>query len=410
MTGEHEEIPLPSIGSRGFTARLLAHASSHPALAGWQIDPSLFSVLLLALVVRRGGLVVDTTTSGLTSLADVLMQMTSAVFGTSTARLDLDEYTEVDDVVEALLGTVNRQADEVTPETDPGEQERPTEHRLGPDVLVVTGLEKIPSPALIKFCDVLTKRSIHVSRGDGDGSECTPMVKHAPFDPLVIWVRGKGCDVPAWVIDHFACGVHVDMDDLEPVPAGLVDGAVVPAEYIASLRALLPYVHVHPPLAVHMSNLLSAVSCHPSLRACVTQRAVRAFPEYVKAHRLLSGPFDIPAGFSAKVLRQQHDEQAQMTRSMTGKGLGGGVGGVDSWARQAGEEPSLLEGEAVDDPYCTPGNVEGVWKVLIAHRCRRRRPREEVMWLMKGGAGDGLGRTRQASEVDSILDEVLQAV
>ena len=49
----------PEPGSGSYFPNLLAYIDKSPGLNGWKLDPSLFSALLLCLVVKRGGLIVD---------------------------------------------------------------------------------------------------------------------------------------------------------------------------------------------------------------------------------------------------------------------------------------------------------------------------------------------------------------
>jgi hypothetical protein len=115
-------------------------------------------------------------------------------------------------------------------------------------------------------------------------------------------------------------------------------------------------------------------------------------------------------------------------------GLGGGKGGVDTWAQLAGEEPSVLDLRKDDDAggddwYAVPENMEGVFMLALRHRVSWRGERGEVMWLLKGdsaglfkedkgtegrGANDvkpGRGRaSRRRRGVDMIMEEILQVV
>ncbi|WVW85956.1 hypothetical protein I302_107994 [Kwoniella bestiolae CBS 10118] len=418
----HQPHDLPPLGSPSFTPLLLRHVLSHPALAGWSINPSLFSVLLLAMIVRKGGVVVDTTKRDIDDLAQVIHQMIGMIFGLRVHHISFDEYTDPEEVIHRLChgrahnpfisGSTQQQHDQ---RTDPD----------GMEVLIMTGLEDASSPVKVKIGDMMTKKRIEVPSGDdygtmqrnGDG-ELSDGKMERKFDPLVVWIREEGREVPSWMIDQFMLGLHIHSDDIELPPSdfGTItgQGAIIPSTYISQLTSLLPYVHIHAPLRIHLSNLLSAVSSHPGLRTNMTGKATRGIREYIKAHRLLSGSFEIPYSFLHPYSSDETDLSAR------GKGLGGGIGGVDTWAELAGEEPSLSKYSSetegmVDEPYCTPGNVEGVWKVFVGHRCRCREEREEVMWLIKGSAvgGDPEGRLVKGNKrkgVDKTLDEILRTV
>ncbi|OCF32155.1 hypothetical protein I316_06069 [Kwoniella heveanensis BCC8398] len=456
---------LPEIGSPLFTPRLLSYILSDPSLVGWEISSSIFSVLLLALVVRRGGIVFDVEGRGVEKTSRVVSETIKIVFGLNIQHLSLTYETAVEDIIPKLahkpfssttssgMPTPRQQLapyhlhSEPTPAMNKSERRTPSgpsrndESQMSScEVLIVTGLEDTESPVQIKLCDIFTKKRIEVDQG----------VQR--FEPLVIWIRkSEAKPVPSWVIDHFTCGLSLEYEDLDlpPIDSDVdpSEETIIPADYLSTLTALLPFVHIHPPLAVHISNLLSAISTHPGLRTTFTQRAVRAFPEFVKAHRLLSGSFDLPSNYSSIIGSNCSDPRSPTSSGVSGggkKGLGGGIGGVDSWAAQAGEEPSLArlsrdaaakaksqaqgtggmadqEEIEVDDPFCTPSNVQGVWKVLVTHRARRRRERDEVMWLVKGSAAEAAGagsiamadqreRRKQALEVDEIVDELLRTV
>lgn len=52
-------MSLPAPGSPSFSFLLLQHVLSHPALKGWVVNPPLFSTILLILIVKNGGLIID---------------------------------------------------------------------------------------------------------------------------------------------------------------------------------------------------------------------------------------------------------------------------------------------------------------------------------------------------------------
>jgi hypothetical protein len=50
---------LPSPGSHAFTPQLIRSVLADPSLKGWDFDSSLFTTILLALIVGKGGVIVD---------------------------------------------------------------------------------------------------------------------------------------------------------------------------------------------------------------------------------------------------------------------------------------------------------------------------------------------------------------
>lgn len=303
--------------------------------------------------------------------------------------------------------------------------------------LIVTGLEDTNSPSMIKLVDILARRRLRLGSKDHD----------LPSDLTLIWVRDQNTKSgPGWLIDQFAYSLCTPAADLPPPPppppASEPDEPPIPPDFIRHLGLLLPYTHIHPPLEIHMSNLASAVNSHPRLASTLTGRFAHLFPQFVRAHRLLSRPFSLPRGWRA-VLEdpgrcEEHDRFS----------LGGGRGGVYTWGREAGEEPSVMElavmakrhasaadgaedcngpggfdengsgsgsggGEPDDEPledwYSLPRDVAGVFDGCFAHRVEWRDDGEEIMWLMKGGAGQllkppPLYRQAAAAEAEAAVE------
>lgn len=50
---------LPCPGVPSYTPQLIRTLLTNPALEGWNFDPTLFTVILLALIVNQGGVIVD---------------------------------------------------------------------------------------------------------------------------------------------------------------------------------------------------------------------------------------------------------------------------------------------------------------------------------------------------------------
>jgi hypothetical protein len=50
---------LPNPGSSQYMPTLMRTLLENPALEEWQFDPNVFSLLLLSLIVKRGGIILD---------------------------------------------------------------------------------------------------------------------------------------------------------------------------------------------------------------------------------------------------------------------------------------------------------------------------------------------------------------
>ena len=402
---------LPEPGTEPLVAALLDHFQSLPHLSDLSPDPLIFSAILLNLIVNRGGLIVDlpgnTDAKRKSRAVHHIASISRSIFGRRTHVTTLNE-----DIGPHML--------EYRFWDDPSQGVA--------DTIVCTGIEDISGPTRLRLVDILLKRrltfgpqataAMPLPSGAGDTA-------HVPFpdDLLFIWVRDAGRpDPPGWFIDQFASSIPSYPNDLPSTPRGSPSEElrhVIPREYIANLRRLLDYTHIHPPLSVHLSNLLSALSAHPRLQATLTSRAVSAFPLFVRAHRLISAPFDIPAGWDEALRRRVYTVDGTHTDRF---GVGGGKGGVDTWARAAGEEPPVsdlsLAGleEGYDYGwYANEENVNGVWSLCMRHRVKARRRRGEVMWLLQGGAADEVDtevdvKRKGDAEVDQIMDDILQAI
>ena len=138
-------------------------------------------------------------------------------------------------------------------------------------------------------------------------------------------------------------------------------------DHLEILHQLLPQIHIHPPLEIHLTNVLTALTLTPICEPLSHPRAVRALSAYVQAHRLLRGGFDV---------------------------------------------------DSPRDIYASDVDALGVVEGVLRHRVTWRSEREEVMWLMKGGAGGvdasktegrGLWRARR-DEVSDVLAEIIRSV
>lgn len=76
-------------------------------------------------------------------------------------------------------------------------------HLIVPQVLVLTGLESAASTVQMKLCEYFTKKRIEVRAGQVNGTLGDEMLKLCDFNPMVIWIRRNGADVPWWVVCHF---------------------------------------------------------------------------------------------------------------------------------------------------------------------------------------------------------------
>ncbi|ODO03441.1 hypothetical protein L198_02288 [Cryptococcus wingfieldii CBS 7118] len=413
---------LPVPGEQQFPRRLLHYIAAHPALRSWALSPPLLSILLLVLIVRQGGLVVDVEDDGRDKLVSIVYAMMESIFSMTVRTLSLSAVTRTDELPWSLfrnhtprhVPSQESQLSDVRPRIGSRkstnlEVNGHLHHNLDkdhldlPEVLIVTGLENASGPVQMKMCDYLTKKRVEARVENED--------RVWEFEPVVVWVRREGAEVPWWVTDHFMCGTTVDPFAMDKPPRGLRPGAIIPQPYLKTLSLLLPYTHIHASISMHISNLLSAITTHPSLHSAITSRAVRAFPIYVRAHRLLVGDFTLPHLFEVKL----HQQDSEGVGSQNKKGLGGGTGGVDSWNIIAGEEPDVnglrQEGneEDFDGWHVMPANVQGVWNVLMAHRVKKRREREEVMWLVKGPAHGGR-RSAPGGSIDDILNEIIRTI
>lgn len=57
-------LNLPQPGTPGFAVALVAALNASPSLHGWQVDGTLVAIVLLALMTRRGGVLLDAGGSG----------------------------------------------------------------------------------------------------------------------------------------------------------------------------------------------------------------------------------------------------------------------------------------------------------------------------------------------------------
>ncbi|GMK58169.1 hypothetical protein CspeluHIS016_0502010 [Cutaneotrichosporon spelunceum] len=414
-----QEVQLPQPGIPGFTPALVTALNASPYLRGWPVDGTLTAVLLLALMARRGGVLIEAT--NVPKVAKVAGAHTASVFGLETRFVHLSSSSVASDVaLDARRPSGSSAAIDLF--ELPEARDSIPAHRPG-RAIVVTGLEGAPPSVLVRL------RS-EVAAAEREGNV-----------PLIIWVRDEDRpdEAPSWLIDMFACFMLLYADDLATPRRHLSVTALIPPDYIRDLRSLLLLTHIHPPLESHINNLLAALSLHPSLEANLSARATASLSTLVKAQRILAGTFDLPDGWqdnlhawqAAKSAQAEYDAGAGSTLPASAlrsrvmgdvAGYGGGPGGVDTWSQRAGETPTPVEmlGPGANDWYCDPGNVEAAWELAVRHRVRSRQPGQAPLFALDGSAQERLQYARQRhtketarqqrKEVDDALVQVLHEV
>lgn len=147
--------------------------------------------------------------------------MMESIFGLSVGHLSLSSSTYTEELPwklfrssSACISQFSTHAPESTkrPKHDlysNMENKRDIYHHLDkdriiiPQVLVLTGLESTASTVQMKLCEYLTKKRIEIHAGQGNGTLEDEVVKLCDFNPIVIWIRRNGADVPWWVVCHF---------------------------------------------------------------------------------------------------------------------------------------------------------------------------------------------------------------
>lgn len=202
------------------------------------------------------------------------------------------------------------------------------------------------------------------------------------------------------------------MKDVDLPPMGLSRTALVPPQYIADLHDLLILTHIHPPLELHIANLIAAACLHPQLEANISQSGNTAVTQLVKAHRLLSEPFPLPHSWqtSLETWRRTNDPSGSDKRvgraARADTSFIGGPGGVATWAVRAGEVPRAdkMLGYGAQDWYCTPDNVAGAWELAIRHRIRVREPGDAALYALNATAQDRAEHARKHQTVQAAKD------
>lgn len=173
----------------------------------------------------------------------------------------------------------------------------------------------------------------------------------------------------------------------QPVPPqGLGVYPLLDASYVADVRSLLIPTHMHPPLEIYVSNLVSALALHPTLVAQLSRSATASLDAFVRAHCVLSSVFHLPPGWRESMATWKK------LAGRTATALTVGEGGVGDWASKAGErpKPALVFGAdtEVEDWYARPDNARAVFAIVMRHRCRERRGGENLLYALDGSAED----------------------
>ena len=303
-----------------------------------------------------------------------------------------------------------------------------------PHVLIVSGLENAQSPVWIKLVNILVERKVELPYVEGaeSGDQCQTL--DLPGDFLIIWIRDRSVkiDIPWYLIDQFGLSTSLHPSDVAPPPPHLDRQPLIPPDYLRDLASLVPFTHIHPPLQMQIATLLSGVSAHPRLETTVSGKVMRAFPDYVRAHRLLAQPFTLPKEWKTQLAQfRQKREVAEMFEqgvrlphpSMSNCAIE--YGNVDIWAEKAGEARDYRDlRDRKDDEtdgqewYARIEDVRGVWSPCLRHRVTGRGAMDELIWILTGasepiGKDDGSKsrkiRQRRA-DPDRILEQVIAGV
>lgn len=185
----------------------------------------------------------------------------------------------------------------------------------------------------------------------------------------------------------FACSIRMEtLPPLSAPPAGLGIHALLDASWVADVRSLIIPTHVHPPLEIYVSNLISALALHPTLVAELSRSATASMAAFVRAHCVLSSVFYLPPRWRESMAAWKK------LAGRTATALTAGQGGMGDWASKAGErpKPALVFGDdtEVEDWYARPENARAVFAVVMRHRCRERRGGESMLYALNGSAED----------------------
>lgn len=136
-----------------------------------------------------------------------------------------------------------------------------------------------------------------------------------------------------------------------------------------SLRSLLPFIHIHPPLQRQLTNLSSALNVHPRLKLILSGQGTGWLGDLVRGARILRGSLGLPETWERGM--REREALERLVDGASGEAGKRGVEGVgvrdqgygaewagfnkaggqstkmrerrevDSWGIRAGEEPSI---------------------------------------------------------------------
>lgn len=263
-------VDLPEPGADDFLLVLIDTLSEHPALEDWQFDDTTLWLIVLALLIRKGGVIIDLaeTTGRKALFSNVVestravsdstryraegLQITASIFGLDTRCVHLDSSVPPEAVRDLILDrrkrplrafSLDQAARAVSPgstPTSPGVRgggsgistryhsaesvlpaspfqsplaspsmkvAAPVADKDWPDVLVVTGLEDCDSPTQNRLREMVKLSS--QERADGR-------------EMLLVWIRREeeSARVPAWLVsDHNkTVGCMLRVSTGRPVP------------------------------------------------------------------------------------------------------------------------------------------------------------------------------------------------
>ena len=286
---------LPEPGSPSFIKNLLQHIVSSAPLDNWTPDPTLFSALLLSLIVNQGGLIVNTPDNApsLRHAVHAVIHLSRAVFGRHTHHLSLNGDSTPGDVSFFFAKHLGQEEDEEDHTHDHngnangnGVNRHQNSYGTNGSTLVLDGLEYTDSPARIKLCEILVQRKVCVraaymrpeQRAQISGADEILALANPLF---IIWVKRDGGEgMPSWILDQFASSIAVDGDAFEsksndPLMDTTLDPPVpLPVSRVSHLSAYIHqahnsiskpfarYYHIH--ISTRPSKSTSQTSSQPS--------------------------------------------------------------------------------------------------------------------------------------------------
>jgi hypothetical protein len=135
------------------------------------------------------------------------------------------------------------------------------------------------------------------------------------------------------------------------------------SQYITTLHNLANKTHMHPTLRLHISDLTSAVLHHPRLHPNLSSQSLTDFKTFIRISRVIFRPFHVGPNVASSHL----DELSQ--------------------ARQYDQRRKLQEALEGEEWFATPEDVARLWGNLMRHRVGIREERDQVLFMLRGGAG-----------------------